>query len=138
MRRLRQMQQTSGGRPGGVPPQMPRGAAGLVIGTILLAGGAYVVSNSIFNVDGGQRAIKYRRISGVSKEIFNEGTLFLLSASRGRTGHGQPAPDPPGRVYKGDEVGFSLTASQERISTSPGLRPRSCTMSERSRATSPP
>lgn len=137
MRRLRQMQQTSGGRPGGVPPQMPRGAAGLVIGTILLAGGAYVVSNSIFNVDGGQRAIKYRRISGVSKEIFNEGTFFLLSASRGRTGLVM-ATGHAGRVYKGDEVRFSLTASQERTSTSLGLRPRSCTMSERSRATSPP
>ncbi|KAH7171216.1 SPFH domain/Band 7 family protein [Dactylonectria macrodidyma] len=72
MRRLRQMQQT-GGRGGG--PQMPRGAAGgALIAGALLAGGAYLLSNSLFNVDGGQRAIKYQRLSGVSKEIYNEGT----------------------------------------------------------------
>ncbi|KYK55511.1 SPFH domain/Band 7 family protein [Drechmeria coniospora] len=74
MRRLRQMQQTrgGGGRAGG--PQMPRGTGGAVIGGALLAGGAFLLSNSLFNVDGGHRAIKYRRISGVSKEIYNEGT----------------------------------------------------------------
>lgn len=74
MRRLRQMQQ-SGRRPGmgGRPPQMPKGAPGLIAGSLLLAGGAYVLSNSLFNVDGGHRAIKYQRISGVSKEIYSEG-----------------------------------------------------------------
>ncbi|KAF7550448.1 hypothetical protein G7Z17_g5719 [Cylindrodendrum hubeiense] len=71
MRRLRQMQQT-GGRGGG--PQMPRAAGGALIGGILLAGGAMLLSNSLFNVDGGQRAIKYQRLNGVSKEIYNEGT----------------------------------------------------------------
>ncbi|EFY88664.1 prohibitin-2 [Metarhizium acridum CQMa 102] len=75
MRRLRQMQSRGGygGRPGGGPPQVPRGAGGALIGGVLLAGGAWVLSNSLFNVDGGHRAIKYRRISGVSKEIYNEG-----------------------------------------------------------------
>ncbi|KAJ2960895.1 hypothetical protein NQ176_g11028 [Zarea fungicola] len=33
-----------------------------------------VLSNALFNVDGGHRAIKYKRLSGVSKEIYNEGT----------------------------------------------------------------
>lgn len=70
MRRLRQMQQT-GGRGGG--PKMPRAAGGALVGGILLAGGAMLLSNSLFNVDGGQRAIKYQRLSGVSKEIYNEG-----------------------------------------------------------------
>lgn len=77
MRRLRQMQTRGGygGRPGGGgPPQVPRGAGGALVGGILLAGGAWVLSNSLFNVDGGQRAIKYKRLSGVSKEIYNEGT----------------------------------------------------------------
>lgn len=77
MRRLRQMQSRGGmgGRPGGgIPPQLPRGSGGALIGGALLLGGAWVLSNSLFNVDGGHRAIKYRRISGVSKEIYNEGT----------------------------------------------------------------
>lgn len=79
MRRLRQMQSRGAGRGGGGPPQVPRGAGGALIGGVLLAGGAWVLSNSLFNVDGGHRAIKYRRISGVSKEIYSEGTeLFGL------------------------------------------------------------
>ncbi|KAL7946601.1 band 7 family domain-containing protein [Trichoderma barbatum] len=73
MRRLRQMQ-TRGGYPGRGGPQMPRGANGALIGGILLAGGAWVLSNSLFNVDGGHRAIKYQRLRGVSKEIYSEGT----------------------------------------------------------------
>ncbi|KAK0392450.1 hypothetical protein NLU13_1945 [Sarocladium strictum] len=71
MRRLRQMQQ-QGGRRGG--PQVPRGMGGAAVGGLLLFGGAMFFSNALFNVDGGHRAIKYRRISGVSPEIYNEGT----------------------------------------------------------------
>ncbi|KAJ6445787.1 prohibitin-2 [Purpureocillium lavendulum] len=73
MRRLRQMQ-SRGGYPGGRGggPQMPRGTGSAIIGGALLAGGALLLSNSLFNVDGGHRAIKYRRISGVSKEIYSE------------------------------------------------------------------
>lgn len=71
MRRLRQMQARGGA--GGGPPKVPRGAGGAMIGGALLAGGAWVLSNSLFNVDGGHRAIKYRRVSGVSKEIYSEG-----------------------------------------------------------------
>lgn len=45
-----------GGMPGG-------GAAGRgIVGLVLLGAGAVIVSNSIFNVDGGHRAIKYTRI----------------------------------------------------------------------------
>lgn len=76
MRRLRQMQQ-QGGRGGG--PQMPRGMGGAAVGGLLLVGGAMFFSNALFNVDGGQRAIKYRRISGVSPEIYNEGTMESLA-----------------------------------------------------------
>lgn len=71
MRRLRQMQQTRGGAGGG--PQVPKGSPLIAVGGALLLGGAYVLSNSLFNVDGGQRAIKYQRLNGVSKEIYNEG-----------------------------------------------------------------
>lgn len=72
MRRLRQMQQ-AGGRGGGGGPQMPRGSVPAILGGALLIGGGMFLSNALFNVDGGQRAIKYRRISGVSKDIYNEG-----------------------------------------------------------------
>ncbi|KAM3510208.1 hypothetical protein MY10362_000126 [Beauveria mimosiformis] len=73
MRRLRQMQQASGGA-GGRGPQMPRGGGPALFGGALLIGGAMVLSNALFNVDGGHRAIKYKRLSGVSKEIYSEGT----------------------------------------------------------------
>lgn len=59
-----------GGFPGGGPPA----GTGLALGAIILiGGGAMVLQNSLFNVDGGHRAIKYKRISGVSKEIYAEG-----------------------------------------------------------------
>lgn len=68
----RQAQRPGGGMPGG-----GRGALG-VGALFLLAGGVMVAQNSLFNVDGGHRAIKYRRISGVGKDIYNEGTHFIL------------------------------------------------------------
>jgi len=63
----RQAQRPGGGMPGG-----GRGLMGIG-GLIVLAGAAMVAQNSLFNVDGGHRAIKYRRISGVGKDIYNEG-----------------------------------------------------------------
>ncbi|KAF3762373.1 hypothetical protein M406DRAFT_63295 [Cryphonectria parasitica EP155] len=57
------------------PPQFAFGAIG---GLVLLLGGGMALSNALFNVDGGHRAIKYKRISGVGKEIYNEGTHFKL------------------------------------------------------------
>ncbi|CAI7622899.1 unnamed protein product [Penicillium glandicola] len=63
---------------GGLPSGGGRGGMGLV-GTLILAGiGTYVASNSLFNVDGGHRAIKYSRLGGVQKEIYNEGTHFQI------------------------------------------------------------
>ena len=58
--------------PRGGPPN-PRGLGGALAGIFILGGGAMLIQNSLFNVDGGHRAIKYRRISGVSKEIYSEG-----------------------------------------------------------------
>jgi hypothetical protein len=55
-----------GGRGGGNP-------FGLAAIAFLGIGGAVLLQNSLFNVDGGHRAIKYTRISGVSKEIYGEG-----------------------------------------------------------------
>ncbi|CAG8018272.1 unnamed protein product [Penicillium olsonii] len=63
---------------GGFPSGGGRGGMGLV-GTLVLAGiGTYVASNSLFNVDGGHRAIKYSRLGGVKKEIYAEGTHFQI------------------------------------------------------------
>lgn len=114
MRRLRQMQQARGGGGGG--PQMPRAAGGALAGGLLLAGGALLLSNSLFNVDGGQRAIKYQRLTGVSKEIYNEGTRTFMS-------------DDPA------QTDADLGKLQEHTSIFLGLRLLLCTMSERSHAT---
>ncbi|KAL1976359.1 hypothetical protein VTN31DRAFT_2641 [Thermomyces dupontii] len=65
-----------------------RGAGGMPFGNpfrggstaalVVLVLGGYALSNSLFNVDGGHRAIKYSRISGVKKDIYGEGTHFRI------------------------------------------------------------
>ncbi|KAJ5628698.1 Prohibitin-2 [Penicillium lividum] len=64
-------------RKGSVPGGGGRGGMGLV-GLILIGAGTWAVSNSLFNVDGGHRAIKYSRFSGVRKEIYSEGTHLVI------------------------------------------------------------
>jgi hypothetical protein len=49
---------------------------GALGGILLLGGGIWAVQNALFNVDGGHRAIKYRRTTGVSKEIYSEGMIW--------------------------------------------------------------
>jgi prohibitin 2 len=70
-----------GGFPGGKPPP---GAAFALTGAVALLAGGWLLSNALFNVDGGHRAIKYRRISGVSKEIYNEGESGSPGGPRAR------------------------------------------------------
>ncbi|KAK3337012.1 band 7 family-domain-containing protein [Cercophora scortea] len=80
MNKLQQAANTSGsgrGFPGGRPPN-PRGIGGAFLGLALLGGASVVFSNALFNVDGGHRAIKYTRLTGVSKEIYGEGTHFVI------------------------------------------------------------
>lgn len=57
----------------------PRGAAGGLVGLVILGGVAMAGNNALFNVDGGHRAIKYTRIGGVGKEIYSEGKLTSRS-----------------------------------------------------------
>jgi prohibitin 2 len=64
-----------GGGGGGGPG--PRGIGAGLGGLLLLGGLAVTVNNALFNVDGGHRAIKYTRISGVRPEIYNEGLSLL-------------------------------------------------------------
>lgn len=61
------------GQRGGFSPRPPPGAGLGLAAIVLLGGAAVLVQNSLFNVDGGHRAIKYKRTSGVSKEIYSEG-----------------------------------------------------------------
>ncbi len=62
------------GRGGGPAPKIGGAAAGL----LLLVGGGAVLNESLFNVDGGHRAIKYTRIGGVGKEIYSEGMACVV------------------------------------------------------------
>ncbi|KAK4230564.1 band 7 family-domain-containing protein [Podospora fimiseda] len=74
-----QMAAQRGGRGGGFPGGgAPKGASGAFVGLALLGGGALLIQNALFNVDGGHRAIKYRRLSGVSKDIYSEGTHLII------------------------------------------------------------
>jgi len=52
-----------------------RALAALVIG---VGGTAYAFNTSLFNVDGGHRAVKFSRIYGVTDTIFGEGTHFRI------------------------------------------------------------
>ncbi|KAL2807646.1 band 7 family-domain-containing protein [Aspergillus granulosus] len=55
-----------------------RGGLGASAALIVLGLGGWALSNTLFNVDGGHRAIKYSRIGGVKKEIYPEGTHIML------------------------------------------------------------
>ncbi|KIW73809.1 hypothetical protein PV04_01899 [Phialophora macrospora] len=73
----RTLQQRRGQGFGGMPSG--GGAAGRgILALVGLGIAGVVISNSLFNVDGGHRAIKYKRISGVGNEIYNEGTHIRL------------------------------------------------------------
>lgn len=45
---------------------------------IALVGGGILLNASLFNVDGGHRAIKYTRLHGVTENVFPEGTHLML------------------------------------------------------------
>ncbi|EEP76118.1 prohibitin-2 [Uncinocarpus reesii 1704] len=72
------LQQRGRGGPFGRMPGGGGRAAGGIGALIALGLGGYLISNSLFNVDGGHRAIKYTRVGGVKKEIYNEGTHFRI------------------------------------------------------------
>ncbi|TID22005.1 hypothetical protein E2P81_ATG11120 [Venturia nashicola] len=65
------------GGPGGAGGG-PKGAIGGLVGLVLLGGGAVVLNNALFNVDGGHRAIKYTRVGGVKPDIYAEGTHLRI------------------------------------------------------------
>ncbi|KAJ2793633.1 Prohibitin-2, subunit of the prohibitin complex (Phb1p-Phb2p) [Coemansia furcata] len=76
LRNLQRMFGMGGGGRGGAPaPKGAMGAAGLLVGLGVLAWGA---NASLYNVDGGHRAIKYSRVTGVQETIYGEGTHFRI------------------------------------------------------------
>ncbi|KAL6779038.1 POC17 [Auxenochlorella protothecoides x Auxenochlorella symbiontica] len=59
---------------------MPAGGGGSRLASLLVVGGAavYGIANSLFNVEGGHRAIVFNRIGGLSDEVKPEGTHLML------------------------------------------------------------
>jgi len=73
-RRFSKQLRTVGG--GNIP-----GGKGVFAGSgllIALVAGGFALNASLFNVDGGHRAIKYSRLHGIRAEIFNEGTHLVI------------------------------------------------------------
>ncbi|KAL3467137.1 band 7 family-domain-containing protein [Aspergillus heterothallicus] len=68
------------GKYGGFPSGGGGGGSGLGASAalIVLGLGGWALSNTLFNVDGGHRAIKYSRLGGVKKEIYPEGTHIMM------------------------------------------------------------
>ncbi|KAI0322343.1 band 7 family-domain-containing protein [Amylostereum chailletii] len=75
-RLAQQIQRASKGSgfPGGTPKGFFAGG-GLVVA--LVAGGL-ALNASMFNVDGGHRAIKYTRLHGVTEDVYSEGTHIVI------------------------------------------------------------
>ncbi|KAF9267355.1 hypothetical protein L218DRAFT_894557 [Marasmius fiardii PR-910] len=74
MRRfVTQLRKASGGAPN--PGRGFFAGGGLLI---VLAAGGIALNSSLFNVDGGHRAIKYTRLNGVTNHVYGEGTHLLV------------------------------------------------------------
>ncbi|KAG2033758.1 band 7 family-domain-containing protein [Suillus americanus] len=72
---LQRASQSGGG--GGVPGGPGRFLAGGGL-IVALVGGGLLLNASLFNVDGGHRAIKYTRLQGVKDEVYSEGTHLMV------------------------------------------------------------
>ncbi|XP_020244983.1 prohibitin-1, mitochondrial-like, partial [Asparagus officinalis] len=63
-------------------PKVPGGAgaaAGNLIKVALIGGGAvYAAVNSLYNVDGGHRAIVFNRLEGIKDKVYPEGTHLII------------------------------------------------------------
>ncbi|KAI7905734.1 prohibitin-2 [Cokeromyces recurvatus] len=66
-------------RLGGMFPKgSGKGVGSTASALIVLGALGYGVNASLFNVDGGHRAIKYTRLFGVQNKVYNEGTHFMI------------------------------------------------------------
>lgn len=57
---------------------MPKGSIMSGVALAALLGGAVLINNSLFNVEGGHRAIMYSRLEGIKPKIYSEGTHIAL------------------------------------------------------------
>ncbi|XP_047323751.1 prohibitin-1, mitochondrial-like [Impatiens glandulifera] len=61
-------------------PKMPAGGpAGALVKFGVFAGlGVYGIANSLYNVDGGHRAIVFNRLGGIKEKVYPEGTHLMV------------------------------------------------------------
>lgn len=79
-RRAQQMSKSAGtsGRRGGPTRGGPKGALFGMGGLILLGIGAWAVDQSLYNVNGGERAVIYDRFHGIKPSVIGEGTHIKI------------------------------------------------------------
>ncbi|CAD6226094.1 unnamed protein product [Miscanthus lutarioriparius] len=63
---------------GGRIPVPPPGACALVKVAVLGGAAVYAAMNSLYNVEGGHRAIVFNRIQGIKDKVYPEGTHFMI------------------------------------------------------------
>ena len=50
----------------------------VVLGAVAVGGGTWFLSNCLYNVEAGHRAIKFNRFSGLGERVYAEGTHFVF------------------------------------------------------------
>ncbi|XP_062187758.1 prohibitin-2, mitochondrial-like [Phragmites australis] len=63
---------------GGRIPVPPAGAGALAKVALLGGAAVYAAMNSLYNVEGGHRAIVFNRIEGIKDKVYPEGTHFMI------------------------------------------------------------
>lgn len=63
---------------GGRIPVPPAGAGALAKVAVIGGAAVYAVMNSLYNVEGGHRAIVFNRIQGIKDRVYPEGTHFMI------------------------------------------------------------
>ncbi|CAN6171612.1 unnamed protein product [Urochloa humidicola] len=63
---------------GGRIPAPPPGASALVKVAVFGGAAVYAAMNSLYNVEGGHRAIVFNRIQGIKDKVYPEGTHFMI------------------------------------------------------------
>lgn len=103
-----QAQRAGGGGGGGGGNGGPTGPGGILAGSgmiIVLVAGGLALNASLFNVDGGHRAIKYSRLHGVMSKIYPEGTHIRVSSEHAQRASGRGEAGDMLQVECGGEVG---------------------------------
>ncbi|WOL18780.1 prohibitin-1, mitochondrial [Canna indica] len=60
-------------------PNVPSSAVGTIVKVALFGGAAvYAATNSLYNVEGGHRAIVFNRIAGIKDKVYPEGTHLMI------------------------------------------------------------